>query len=82
MVCRSPCQIARKLITFLGFEACTDAEHCAAGERYANLTTNAARDDFVKQNTVQWTEFARLPYFNLVRGLVIDPMHNLLLGMI
>lgn len=81
MVRISPRQITHKLIMFLGFEACTDAEHRAAGERYANLTTNAARDDFVKQNAVRWTEFARLPYFDLVRCVVIDPMHNLLLGM-
>ncbi|RXW14412.1 hypothetical protein EST38_g11447 [Candolleomyces aberdarensis] len=65
-----------------GFRARSDAEHRAAGERYANLTTNAARDDFVKQNAVRWSEFARLPYFDLVRCIVIDPMHNLLLGLV
>jgi hypothetical protein len=66
--------------TILGFWACTDTKHCAAREKYAGLETNAARQKFVKVNTVRWTEFAHLPYFDLVHSVIIDPMHNLLLG--
>lgn len=29
---------------------------------------------------MRWTEFARLPYVDLVRYTIIDPMHNMLLG--
>ena len=51
-------------------------------ERYARLDTSAARESFVKLHATRWTEFARLPYFDLVCCIVIDPMHNLLLGKI
>ena len=37
-------------------------------------------DDFVKQYATRWSELARLPYFDICRMIVIDPMHNLLLG--
>ncbi|KAJ7312545.1 hypothetical protein DFH08DRAFT_918005 [Mycena albidolilacea] len=36
--------------------------------------------DFFKKNGVRWTEFARLIYFDIVKWTVVDPMHNLLLG--
>jgi hypothetical protein len=35
---------------------------------------------FFAEHGAQWTEFARISYFDLVRYTVIDPMHNLLLG--
>ena len=46
------------------------------------LVTQAEQDDFFNTHGVRWTEIARLPYFNLVRYTVVDPMHNLLLGML
>lgn len=64
-----------------GFPARTDEAHRAAGRAYAELNTTAGRDAFVKQKATRWTEFARLPnFFDLVRCIVVDPMHNLLLG--
>ncbi|KAJ6575942.1 hypothetical protein DFH09DRAFT_835249, partial [Mycena vulgaris] len=36
--------------------------------------------EFFAIHGVRWTEFARLTYFDLVRYTIIDPMHNLLLG--
>ena len=65
----------------IGFHLRTDQEHRLAGEKYANLLGSAARDEFVKLHAARWSEFARLPYFDMVRMVVIDPMHNLLLGM-
>ncbi|EDR11390.1 uncharacterized protein LACBIDRAFT_323939 [Laccaria bicolor S238N-H82] len=65
-----------------GFRTRTDAEHRKAGEKYAHLKSASAREDFVKQYAARWSEFARLPYFDLVRMIVIDPMHNLLLGLV
>ncbi|KAJ7148860.1 hypothetical protein C8R46DRAFT_1167134 [Mycena filopes] len=38
------------------------------------------REEFFSEHGVRWTEFARLKYFDLVRYTVVDPMHNLLLG--
>ena len=38
------------------------------------------RDEFFANHGVRWSELARLPYFDIVRQSIIDPMHNLLLG--
>ncbi|KAJ7361702.1 hypothetical protein DFH08DRAFT_911337 [Mycena albidolilacea] len=38
------------------------------------------KTEFFSQYGVQWTEFARLEYFDLIKYTIIDPMHNLLLG--
>ncbi|TDL17025.1 hypothetical protein BD410DRAFT_816596 [Rickenella mellea] len=46
------------------------------------LETKSERGDYFKENGVRWTELARLPYLDLVRSTVIDPMHNLLLGIV
>ncbi|EJD33438.1 hypothetical protein AURDEDRAFT_40184, partial [Auricularia subglabra TFB-10046 SS5] len=35
-----------------------------------------------KKHGIRWTELARLPYWNPFRWLVIDPMHNLFLGLL
>lgn len=48
--------------------------------RYAKITSKAKHDDFVKKEGACFTQLSRLPYFDLVRGIVIDPMHNLILG--
>lgn len=64
----------------LGFHARTDEEHRRLGEEYANLKSAKARDDFVKKHATRWTELSRLPYFDTVRMIIIDPMHNLFLG--
>ena len=38
------------------------------------------RGEFFTNHGVRWSELARLPYFDIVRQSIIDPMHNLLLG--
>ncbi|KAF8144902.1 hypothetical protein K438DRAFT_1631086, partial [Mycena galopus ATCC 62051] len=38
------------------------------------------RDKFFSEHGTRWTEFARLYYFDIVKFSVVDPMHNLLLG--
>ncbi|KAJ7027049.1 hypothetical protein C8F04DRAFT_965686 [Mycena alexandri] len=48
--------------------------------RYAALSTPAQKAAFFAKYGARWTEFARLTYFDLVRWTVVDPMHNLLLG--
>jgi hypothetical protein len=47
---------------------------------YRDLSTSEEKEEFFAEHGVQWTEFARLDYFDLVRYTVVDPMHNLLLG--
>jgi hypothetical protein len=38
------------------------------------------KDAHFKKYGAQFSEFMRLDYFDLTRMLVVDPMHNLLLG--
>ncbi|KAG1846632.1 hypothetical protein F4604DRAFT_1688312 [Suillus subluteus] len=52
------------------------------GERYRSLTTSSARKAFVKEHTTRYTQLSCLPYFDLVEQIVVDPMHNLFLGLV
>lgn len=47
---------------------------------YLKCTTKTAQDKFVKENATRWSEFHRLPYFDVCEMIVVDPMHNLFLG--
>ncbi|KAI6015498.1 hypothetical protein BKA83DRAFT_4061063, partial [Pisolithus microcarpus] len=38
--------------------------------------------NFVKEFATRYSELSRLPYFDLVQQIVIDPMHNLFLGLV
>lgn len=58
----------------------TDAHHRRLMDEYKSCTTKNARDDHVKAYATRWSEFARLPYFDMCRMIVVDPMHNLFLG--
>ncbi|KIO14438.1 hypothetical protein M404DRAFT_1009458 [Pisolithus tinctorius Marx 270] len=64
------------------FRLRTDKEHRDLGEKYRLLTTAAARKKFVKEFATRFTELSRLPYFDLVNQIIIDPMHNLFLGLV
>jgi hypothetical protein len=63
-----------------GFPARDGEEHRRLCYRYKALSTEDEKTEFFSQYGVQWTEFARLEYFDLVKYTIIDPMHNLLLG--
>ncbi|KAH9924357.1 hypothetical protein B0H21DRAFT_712451, partial [Amylocystis lapponica] len=52
------------------------------GAKYAALSSDHAREQFVKEFATRYTELSRLPYFNIIRQVVIDPMHNLFLGLV
>ncbi|KIK13644.1 hypothetical protein PISMIDRAFT_118545, partial [Pisolithus microcarpus 441] len=58
----------------------TDWEQCHLGNEYHNLDSLNAQKNFVKEYATQYSELSRLPYFDLVQQIVIDPMHNLFLG--
>ena len=50
----------------------------ALGWRRCN--SDADRKLFVRQTGVRWSELLRLPYFDPIRFLTVDPMHCLFLG--
>ncbi|KAF8530766.1 hypothetical protein JB92DRAFT_2855993, partial [Gautieria morchelliformis] len=49
---------------------------------YTSFQNPTAHDKFFKATGMQWSEFVRLPYFDTVRIMIIDPMHNLLISVI
>ncbi|KAF8835076.1 hypothetical protein BDN67DRAFT_992532 [Paxillus ammoniavirescens] len=60
----------------------TNEQQREYGECYKNLPNITTRKNFVKQYATRYTQLSRLPYFNLVEQIVIDPMHNLFLGLV
>ncbi|TFY72264.1 hypothetical protein EVG20_g747 [Dentipellis fragilis] len=65
-----------------GFQSCSHAEQMRLAKEYAQSATQSARDEFAQQNATRWCELARLPYFDVCHMIVVDPMHNLLLGLV
>jgi len=63
------------------FSRWTDEEHRRLGEDYHLLSTPTARKNFVKEHATRYSELSHLPYFDMVEQVVIDPMHNLFLGL-
>ena len=47
---------------------------------WCECRTKDERNKHVSDTLVRWTELLRLPYFNPIRHCVIDPMHNLFIG--
>src|SRR6266513_2202784 len=41
---------------------------------------NLERRNHISTTLVRWSEMLRLPYFNPIRHLIVDPMHCLFLG--
>ncbi|KAG1729231.1 hypothetical protein EDD22DRAFT_853172 [Suillus occidentalis] len=64
------------------FQPRTNTEQRDLGERYRNLGTLNAQKAFVKEYATRYTQLSRLPYFDLVEQIVIDPMHNFFLGLV
>ena len=56
------------------------AEHRQNALGWRRCNSKAARERFVKQNGVRWSELLRLPYFDPIKFIVVDPMHCLFLG--
>ena len=44
------------------------------------MSSNTSRKKHVKETGVRWSELLRLPYFDPIRFIIIDPMHCLFLG--
>src|SRR6266542_4382002 len=47
---------------------------------WRHCNSNAARDHFVRISGIRWSELLRLPYFDPIQFLSINPMHCLFLG--
>ncbi|KIN96499.1 hypothetical protein M404DRAFT_33208 [Pisolithus tinctorius Marx 270] len=60
----------------------TNVEQCCLGEEYRNLLSPNAQKIFVKDFATHYSQLSHLPYFDLVKQVVIDPMHNLFLGLV
>ncbi|KAF8576300.1 hypothetical protein K439DRAFT_1367646, partial [Ramaria rubella] len=39
-------------------------------------------DAYFKEHGTRWFEFTQLPYFDVIQMTIIDPMHNLLMGVV
>lgn len=58
----------------------TNEQHRAAADRWKAAPTQAARDRVTEESGVRYSSLLRLRYFDPVRMIAVDPMHNLLLG--
>lgn len=58
----------------------TSTEHIKFATMGKRAPTKAARKRIEDEYGARWSEFFRLPYYDAVRMVVIDPMHNILLG--
>lgn len=56
------------------------AQHRQDAENWRACTSAAARKAHTTRTRVRWSELLRLPYFDPVRCVLVDPMHNLFLG--
>lgn len=65
----------------IAFPARDTNEHRARSAEYAKLAVNA-RQNFLREHSARYFELSRLPYFDPIRMTVVDPMHNILLGML
>lgn len=60
----------------------TNEETRTSAQAYISSTTRLESEEIFAQTGVRWSELLRLPYFDPTRFVVIDPMHNLFLGVI
>ncbi|KAG2190754.1 hypothetical protein INT47_007247 [Mucor saturninus] len=72
-------------VDFRGFEfvkwrLANGEENRVHAEEWKSASTPSERHQLEVENGVRWSQLHRLGYFDLVRGTIIDPMHNLFLG--
>ncbi|GET51673.1 hypothetical protein GLOIN_2v1775288 [Rhizophagus irregularis DAOM 181602=DAOM 197198] len=56
------------------------AQHRQDAIGWRRCNSDAARKRFVKQTGVRWSKLLRLPYFDPIQFITINPMHCLFLG--
>lgn len=57
-----------------------DESHRELAKKWSEAGTSAERDALTKEYGVRYSVLLELPYFDVVRFTIIDPMHNLFLG--
>lgn len=60
----------------------TDEECRRAAKNYFEAVSKKKADGCADSTGVRCAEFLRLPYYDVTKSLVVDPMHNLFLGLI
>ena len=63
-----------------GNEYWTDATRRAAAQEWKDLGTQKARDKLAQETGCRWSSILLLEYYDSVRFLAIDAMHNLYMG--
>ncbi|KAI0634504.1 hypothetical protein C8Q77DRAFT_1073071 [Trametes polyzona] len=71
-----------RAFTVPGFPVRTDSQHRRLMEGYRTASAGSAREKYATAYATRWSELARLPYFDMCRMVVVDPMHNLFLGVV
>lgn len=56
------------------------SDHLEQAHRAKAAATRSAQEIIERQYGVRYSELLKLPYFNVVRYHLVDPMHNLFLG--
>ena len=56
------------------------AEHKEHAREYLSAQSANQQDEYLSKNGVRYSILLELPYLDIVRNHIIDPMHNLLLG--
>jgi hypothetical protein len=62
------------------FIARNSTQHRQDAIGWRRCNSQSSRKRFVKNTGVRWSELLRLPYFDPIKFLVVDPMHCLFLG--
>jgi hypothetical protein len=57
-------------------------DHKKAAYAWRDATSKKARAKLFKKNGIRWCELLLLPYWDPTRFVIIDPMHNLFLGLV
>ena len=60
----------------------TNVECRSQAAEYEATSDEEARASQFEKYGIRWSELLRLPYFDIVRCVVVDAMHNLFLGLI
>lgn len=61
-------------------EVRNSVKHRQHADLYASALTVGHQPECLKNHGVRYSVLLQLPYFDIVRCHIIDPMHNLLLG--
>lgn len=80
-----PCEGFGEPTDYSGFDrhdwvARTMSNHLKALEEIETATTLTEKTGLQKKYGAQYSELCRLPYFDIIKNHVIDPMHNMYLG--